>query len=268
MQYRQYAPADSLRNLVRYYWSLDGRQFSISRLSILSFADRYPRLIFQDIDCFEPIINDETGEEMPLCYLKGVRTRPAEVFMHGAFSHFGVSFYPHALTTFFGMGADELTNQMPDINMIYRCNLAERLRNRTQRDRVAVLNNFLLEKMAKVSLDFTVQSIVHKKGGVGDMEMLASSLRISERQLQRRFKKQVGVSLKRYQRVSRFELALKRLATVDYGGLTSIAFELDYTDQSHFIKEFQEFAGMPPYNFVCNKSVGAESSSFLYIPIE
>ena len=114
MRYRQYAPADLLRNLVRYYWSLDGRQFSISRLSILSFGDRYPRLIFQDIDCFEPILHDETGEEMPLCYLKGVRTPPTEVFMHGAFSHFGVSFYPHALTTFFGMGADELTNQMPE----------------------------------------------------------------------------------------------------------------------------------------------------------
>jgi AraC-like DNA-binding protein len=264
MRYRQYAPADLLRNLVRYYWSLDGRQFSISRLSILSFGDRYPRLIFQDIDCFEPILNDETGEEMPLCYLKGVRTRPTEVFMHGAFSHFGVSFYPHALTTFFGMGADELTNQMPDINMVYRCSLAERLRNKTHLDRVAVLDRFLLEKMAKMSLDFSVQSIIHKKGGVGDMERLASSYRISERQLQRRFKKQVGVPLKRYERISRFELALNRLATANYSELTSIAFELGYTDQSHFIKEFQEFAGMSPYNFVRNKSVGAESSSFLY----
>ena len=94
--------------------------------------------------------------------------------------------------------------------------------------------------------------------------MLASSFRISERQLQRRFKKQVGVPLKRYERISRFELALNRLATVDYSELTSIAFELGYTDQSHFIKEFQEFAGMSPYNFVRNKSVGAESSSFLY----
>ena len=266
MLYRQYAPIDSLKHLVRYYWSLDSRQHSISQLSIRSFADRYPRLIFQDIDCFEPIIN-ETGEEMPLCYLKGVRTRPTEVFMNGAFSHFGVSFYPHALTTFFGMGADELTNLMPDIKMVYRCDLAERLRNRTHPDRVAILDSFLLEKMTKVSFDFTVQSIIHKKGGVGDMQMLASSLRISERQLQRRFKKQVGVSFKRYQRISRFELALKRLATVDYGELTSIAFELDYTDQSHFIKEFQEFAGVPPFNFVRNKSVGAESSSFLYIPI-
>ncbi len=264
MRYRQYAPAELLRNLVRYYWSLDGQQFSIPRLNILSFGDRYPRLIFQDIDCFEPIINDETGEEMPLCYLKGVRTQPTEVFMHGTFSHFGVSFYPHALSTFFGMGADELTNQMPDINLVYRCNLAERLRNKTHLVRVAVLDSFFLEKLAKVSLDFTVQSIIHKQGGVGDMEMLASSFRISERQLQRRFKKQVGVPLKRYERLSRFELALNRLATAGYSELTSIAFELGYTDQSHFIKEFQEFAGMSPYCFVRNKSVGAESSSFLY----
>jgi len=264
MRYRQYAPADLLRNLVRYYWSLDGRQFSLSRLSILSFGDRYPRLIFQDIDCFEPILNDETGEEMPLCYLKGVRTRPTEVFMHGAFSHFGVSFYPHALTTLFGMGADELTNQMPDINMVYRCNLAERLRNKTHLDRVAVLDSFLLGKMAKMSLDFTVQSIIHKKGGVGDMEMLASTFRISERQLQRRFKRQVGVPLIKYERISRFEQALNRLATVGYSELTSLAFELGYSDQSHFIKEFHEFAGMSPYHFVRNKSVGTESSFFLY----
>jgi len=264
MHYRQYAPADLLRNLVRYYWSLDGKQFSVSRLNILSFGDRHPRLIFQDIDCFEPIINDETGEEMPLCYLKGLRTEPTEVFMHGAFSHFGVSFYPHALTTFFGMGADELTNQMPDINMVHRCNLAERLRNKTHLARVAILDRFLIEKMAKVSLDLTVQSILHKKGGVGNMEILTSSLRISERQLQRRFKKQVGIPLKRYERISRFELALNRLATADYSELTSIAFELGYADQSHFIKEFQEFAGMSPYSFVRNKSVGAESSSFLY----
>jgi len=264
MHYRQYAPAELLRNLVRYYWSLDGQQFSISRLSILSFGDRYPRLIFQDIDCFEPILHEETGEEMPLCYLKGVRTRPTEVFMHGAFSHFGVSFYPHALTTFFGIGADDLTNQMPDINLVYRCNLAERLRNRTHLDRVAILDSFLLGKMAKMSLDFSVQSIIHKKEGVCGMEKLASSFRISERQLQRRFKKQVGIPLKRYERISRFELALHQLATVNYRKLTSIAFELGYTDQSHFIKEFQEFAGMSPYHFVRNKSVGAESSSFLY----
>jgi AraC-like DNA-binding protein len=163
------------------------------------------------------------------------------------------------------MGADELTNQMPDINMIYRSNLAERLRNRTQLERVAVLDSFLLGKMTKGSLDFTVQSIIHKKEVVDDKKMLASPLRISGRQLQRRFKKQVGVSFKRYQRISRFEMALKQLATVHYSKLTSLAFELGYTDQSHFIKEFQEFAGMSPYRFMRNKSVGGESSSFVYI---
>lgn len=265
MQYRQYAPIDSLKHLVRYYWSLDNRQYSIPQLSIRSFADRYPRLIFQDIDCFEPIIN-EAGEEMPLCYLKGVRTRPTEAYMHGAFSHFGVSFYPHALSTFFGIDSDELTNAVPNIDLVCRCDLGERLRFKTQVERVAILDNFLLEKMTKVSLDSTVQRIIHKMES-GDMTMLSSSLRISERQLQRRFKKQVGVTFKRYQRISRFELALKRLATVEYSELTSIAFELDYTDQSHFIKEFQEFAETSPYNFVRKKSVGGESSSFLYIPI-
>jgi AraC-like DNA-binding protein len=267
MQYRQYAPTDSLKHLVRYYWSLDSRQHSISQLSIHSFADCYPRLIFQDIDSFESIIN-ERGEKMPLCYLKGMRTQPTEAFMHGAFSHFGVSFYAHAPSAFFGIDSDELTNAVPDIKLVCGYDLGERLRFKTHMERVAILDSFLIGKMPKTSFDFTVQSIIHKKEGGGDMETLTSSLKISERQLQRKFKKQVGVSLKRYQRVSRFDLALKRLATIDYGQLTSIAFELDYTDQSHFIKEFKEFAGMPPYNFVCNKSVGGESSSYLYMPVQ
>ncbi len=135
------------------------------------------------------------------------------------------------------MGADELTNQIPDINMVYRCNLAERLRNRTHLDRVVVLDSFLLGKMAKMSLDFSIQSIIHKKGGVVIWRCSHPRSGYQNGNCSVDLKKQVGVPLKRYERISRFELALNRLATADYSELTSIAFELGYSDQSHFIKE-------------------------------
>lgn len=93
---------------------------------------------------------------------------------------------------------------------------------------------------------------------------LTEQYKISERQFQRRFKNQVGITHKKFQRIIRFEKALDILTQSNYGQLTQVAYETGYVDQSHFIKDFTEFSGMSPYDFVKNSNIGSESSSFIY----
>lgn len=90
MEYKQYPVPKELKQIVRYFWSYNASASSANKLVIKSFADKYPRLIFQDIDNFEPIISD--GNKMPSCYLSGLDTKPTEAFWYESFSHFGVSF--------------------------------------------------------------------------------------------------------------------------------------------------------------------------------
>jgi AraC-like DNA-binding protein len=78
----------------------------------------------------------------------------------------------------------------------------------------------------------------------GSVSALAKELGLSERQLERRFRARVGVSLRQYGSLRRFErvVALSKRTR----SLTELALEAGYYDQSHFIRDFRRFAGAAP----------------------
>ncbi|MBY0433039.1 MAG: helix-turn-helix domain-containing protein [Cyclobacteriaceae bacterium] len=267
MHYQRYTPPPELRQYVRYFWSFESRHSAAKKLCIRSFADQYPRLIFQDLNGFDPICN-ATGSTMPICYLSGLDTRPTEAWMGGCFSHVGVSFYPHALSAFFNIDAHELTNEMPDIRWVCRTEIGEKLTQATTlRERVQLVSTFLYQKLqATKKHDPLVNHLMqtHEVQQSAHVSDLVRKYKVSERQLERKFNVAVGVSPKKLLRIARFEQSLQRLTEAGYRQLTTIAHELHYTDQSHFIKDFKNFSSMLPYEFVRNKSFGSESSSFIY----
>jgi AraC-like DNA-binding protein len=77
---------------------------------------------------------------------------------------------------------------------------------------------------------------------------VARELGMSERQLERRFLAQVGVTPKRFATLHRFERAIALAATAP--SLTTAAVEAGYYDQSHFIRDCQRFAGAAPGKFI------------------
>jgi AraC-like DNA-binding protein len=82
--------------------------------------------------------------------------------------------------------------------------------------------------------------------GAARIGTIATRLGLSLRQLERRFHEAVGLSPKALARLIRFARASERLDLDPGMSLTSLAFELGYADQPHFIREFRAFAGMTP----------------------
>jgi AraC-like DNA-binding protein len=77
----------------------------------------------------------------------------------------------------------------------------------------------------------------------------ASLACLSQRQFERNFITRVGISPKLFIRIVRFEFAMKiKNGSRDKSWL-DIAFESGYTDSSHLLKEFREFAEFPPSSF-------------------
>lgn len=267
MHYHQYQPPESLKHYVRYLWSYESRGDEAARLHIRSFADQFPRLIFQDILHYETI-RTAGGEAMPACYLSGLDTRPTDAIMRASFSHFGVSFYPHALPVFFGIHANELVNTTPDINLVLNSSLTHDLTHAaSHRERAERVCRFLHDRLIRHAYRDPATMTMLLQGDLlaeTDLAQLSRSYRLSTRQLERRFKTSVGISPKKFQRLIRFENSLRLLAQADYAELTHVAHTLQYSDQSHFIHEFREFAGMTPYAFVRARSLGRESCSFIY----
>ena len=69
---------------------------------------------------------------------------------------------------------------------------------------------------------------------------------VSEHQLERRFTIAVGVSPRTYIRVRRFNDALRLMKTRRYSTLASIAYELNFADRSHFIRDLKAFSRVTP----------------------
>jgi AraC-like DNA-binding protein len=269
MVYKQYPVHPALRTWLRYFWSYDVFTEEVQTFHIRSFADRYPRLIFQDI-ASSSLITEADGSTKPICYLSGIDTLPTHTYWDSRFSHFGVSFQPHALHAIFGISASELVNQTPDIELLEKERLTHILTAaQSHEERVAVLQAYFYKKIQRCRQDTIITGIFTSPGSMHrdeDLKLaaLARDHRISERQLQRRFKQSVGISASKFQRLTKFEASLHRLSKVAYGDLTSLSYDLGYSDQSHFIHDFRKFSGITPYEFVRSKTLGSESASFIY----
>lgn len=78
---------------------------------------------------------------------------------------------------------------------------------------------------------------------LGELEDLAGC---SARELQRRSREDLGMTLKRFQRLARFQAAVTALAQPRALPLAELALNLGYADQAHLTREVRAFSGLSP----------------------
>ena len=86
--------------------------------------------------------------------------------------------------------------------------------------------------------------------GAASIARLARDLECSQRHLIATFREHVGVTPKTYARIVRFDHAVKRLRQTDGLRWAEIADASGYYDQAHLIRDFHEFTGQTPGQFV------------------
>jgi AraC-like DNA-binding protein len=263
--YEQYKPSGKLHYFIRYFWSYESPSQVIQPLHIRSFADKYPRLIFQNVNTYTRI-RYGNGQFAPVCYLSGIDTLPTDAYWESSFSHFGVSFFPHALSVFFNIHASELINTMPDMLFFGGEKLVAQLQNASNQQKVSILSRFFEDKLAQAHPDLFIHQLVHSEDIQQEnaIEFLRKKYAFSERQLQRKVKQHIGISFKKYQRIDKFEKALQFINKGNFESFTTLAHQLNYFDQSHFIRDFTSFSGITPSAYTSRMIVGSESSSFIY----
>ena len=84
------------------------------------------------------------------------------------------------------------------------------------------------------------------------MSEFSKSNNINRRQLARKFSSAIGLSPKQLAKTVRIQTTLKILLNKEITSLTDLAYENEYFDQAHFIKEFKEFTGLTPKEFFGN----------------
>jgi transcriptional regulator GlxA family with amidase domain len=90
--------------------------------------------------------------------------------------------------------------------------------------------------------------IKQTKGQMG-IPSLAEICSIGQRQLERLFQTQVGMSAKTYARLVRVQTARAALRQEQPLATAHLSQEMGFYDQSHFIREFQTLMGLTPQQY-------------------
>lgn len=120
-------------------------------------------------------------------------------------------------------------------------------------DRIQIIETFLIGELAnKKNIDSivkaTVETILNTNGQFSVNEFSKNN-NIHRRQLARKFHDSIGLSPKQLAKTIRIQTTLKALLNEEYKSLTDLAYENEYFDQAHFIKDFKEFTGLTPKEF-------------------
>lgn len=129
-------------------------------------------------------------------------------------------------------------------DLIERCNELNSL--------IAIKNtieSYLLSKLPKVKdlmpLDKALHQLLQSNGNIS-ITQVADDACLSLRQFERKCKERLGFSPKVYARLIRFSNAYRFFEKSENPNWSQIALCSGYYDQTHFIKDFKEFAGFTP----------------------
>jgi AraC-like DNA-binding protein len=195
--------------------------------------------------------------------------RPPQFLMgaHGSYSvlegdcapsYIEVRLAPLGAYTLLGLPPDELSGLIVDLTDVLGPagrRLAERVRDAaTWRQRFTLVDEFLLRRLERgrrpsAEVAWAWQRLTATDGAV-PIGQLASEVGWSHKHLITMFTRQVGLKPKTAARLVRFDAVGRRLdrhRPLDWGQLAA---DVGYADQAHLIRDFREFTGSTPTEFV------------------
>lgn len=120
----------------------------------------------------------------------------------------------------------------------------------TDQQRIKIVEQFLLKQLKTIQTDqLIIQAVkkIYSANGQLRIKQLAEELCISQSPFEKRFRKLVGTTPKKFASIVRFNAVLNQVGQAK--SLTELCYENNFFDQAHFIKEFKRFTGDTPENF-------------------
>lgn len=251
MIYKLVEPSKELSHIIKSFWMIDSEDdTSIHQQKIL--PDGYPEMIFHYGDPYRINISGSWTTQSKELIAGQIRNH---FFLEntGASKMFAIKFQPWVLKELFGLEMSTITDQVITISETIKEKIVD-IKS------IAISDLDFSEKVTQIEdwfynldvVDFqpnykSVQ-FIHEKNGLIQLQELTELCKISERTLERYFKTYIGLSPKFYSRIIRFSSIFELIQEKEIDW-QDIVYRAGYYDQSHFIKNFQEFTGEDPSKY-------------------
>lgn len=241
MQYQTYPPSPALQEYVQCYWTLDGAETADQTV----VPDGCMEMIFHYGDLYQQ--GGPDGYRLqPRCFVIGQLTGPLHLRPTGTTGIFSVRFHPDGFLPFATRPIASMENTAIALGDLYLAAGGE-LENQVLRaasltERITAVEAFLLRHHLENTVKSTLKLLMAAQGQL-PVNRLAQLSAVTPRMLERRFRKEVGLSPKQLSKIVRLQQALHCLLNPD------MPQEHSYYDQAHFIRDFKAFTGLTPKAF-------------------
>ncbi|MEQ8688418.1 MAG: helix-turn-helix domain-containing protein [Imperialibacter sp.] len=166
-----------------------------------------------------------------------------------------VYFTETGFTHFASHPANELFNLSLSLEEIFSRDSIGKLEEKlfvatSDQQRIRLVELFLLARLKNIQADKLIVEavrLIYQSKGTIRIQELNHRLAISQSPFEKRFRKVVGTSPKKFASIVRFNTVLDNLSETK--SLTEICYEHNFFDQAHFIKNFKQFTGDTPEQF-------------------
>lgn len=258
MKYVKFPASAPLRPFIECYYVWEG--FAPERIEVQSPPSACGALVINYGDTAWARQDRGELQFVPDAFVCGLFTSRLYRVLEGKIGMAGIVFKPSAVHNFFGVKMSQLVNNRMPLELLLggaANTFAENVRKAsTDEARAKALEDFALPYVehAQKSLNIIDDTIDYIDGQHGNVTVadVAGHFRISRRYLEKQFLEKVGVSPKFYSRICRFSILANKIVHAEKVDWQSIVHESGFHDQSHFFKDFIEFNGVSPTEYLEN----------------
>lgn len=241
MEYKKTKPYKELEPFIDFYWELKGSELGGQWERV--FPDGCAGVVMNLGDnCLTD--NGSVSMEFGKTYVVGAMTSFKDSFIDNDTYLLGVCFKPATFTNFYEYVSQHvLTNDTVEFEKSNSFKFDKILCNPFD-----YLNYFFSDRIKNKNNQLqTVINDIHSTNGQISVYDLSKRHFTTVRQLERGFKKNIGLSPKEYSNIIRFQNALNIIKNSDENrSLLDIAFECGYYDHSHLTNDIKRNTGMVP----------------------
>lgn len=246
-----------LKNYIKFFWEL---HIENVRLDHKIIPQRNINLRFSLNDTPQYAIINCKEHLLEKVFFSGLQDQYMNVHMklNGKVDMLGVCFMPEGFYPFLRIPVSEFKNQLlgaAEAGFRQAAEISDKLRGAA--DVTARIN--MLEKDLILLLDNCKQTPESFRYAFNVLKRCDNPLQVSEfcrqnniglRRLERMYNKYIGLSIRTYTSLNRFQNSVNQILYNDFSKLSDIAYENGYYDQMHFIREFKRYTGNTPKSFI------------------
>jgi methylphosphotriester-DNA--protein-cysteine methyltransferase len=262
MFYQKFPPIAALVPFLECYYIWQDSDLKNRPFIVESPPSAYSAIVINCGDDYYVLPKDKEWQIVPKQAIVGQLTNSYSLKFTGHIHTAAIVFKPAALSAIFKLNVFALVNERTHLRIVVNEEgelnaLHAGLRAAADAPRQAkLLENFVLTYFNKYRIkDDTINKaanyIVEQNGQV-NIDELCRQFFISRRQFERKFLQRTGLSPKYYARMRRISYLCAQMAGKKEVNWQDLYYNLDYYDQSHFIKDFTEFTGRSPSDYFQN----------------